>query len=237
MIILIRSLLLMCFIFITGNIPVYSDWQRTSYSYPTINEYNEGYMDNYEVYWISQKQTNESSYSAFTVSYAESLLEYHGPYQFRTTISNSTFDETYTWNGGNPPTQPWSWSGTASHDLEGRADNTGGQVDQSYSTGFAQLCVDVPPGNIGSYNNGEAWAKVNDGQVCASNNYTGLTCSWTSGTTSSCIGCTGYCSASGNTTGSGPYHRKGTITKIESLAMIRGDYTWSSAVQSISFGL
>lgn len=217
------------------------EWIRTVYNYPERSHSGEEYLFDgdillkYNVY-----TTYSSTYTACSWVQLEILNGNHSPSQNRG-LSACTWDETFCWSGGNPPSNfQWGWRGEASHTCTARVYDTSSHYDLSEAHGHADFSVTVPNDSSSSsaYSGLQnAYAKSIDGQICAFNSFAGLNCNLTTGESASCIGNTGICSIIGATSGSGPYHRKGSITYLAATVMLNGDDEWGSATEQLSFWL
>lgn len=198
-----------------------AEWIRTQYTYPEYDVFiHEEYYDGAVIHEGYKITTYEISYTGFISSMAIYTIDGNTPrYKFvvKGTFTNEIWDETYVWNGVNPPTDyTWAWSVTGNHYCSVYAEDYWLAPDKSKATVKMNTRVEVPVGTITSTQE-YAEIETEDGIVSGYVSYPapGVIIQPSQNITGHLIGTTGATSAMNETSGAGPYHRRSYIDIVQ----------------------
>ncbi len=219
-------------------------WERTAVTLPNYesSELFSGELHDGSIVWSGGRgwHFQGPTYHEYAFTWSNAYIDAWSweTYQvvININIKNIIFDETYIWNGGDPPTDfSWEWALTAYFEVASYASNRLSLTDTAQGTSKIKGRVVVP--NDSSSTEQEAFARSQEGYSGIRIQILGITFLPTVGVSAADHDILGTALASGETSGEGPYHRKGIVEQISAKSDINGDNEYASAWTEVWFGL
>ena len=219
-----------------------AEWVRTDVDLPGESQYDEAEGEQWDgdLLWECGREWKfeDAYHHEYAFSWAHvGIITYPISTlwgQISAGYTNIEFDETFQWNGDNPPIDySWSWALDARYDVFAYAANRIYYTDIAQGTSEAKGRAEVE--NSSSTSEELAFARAEEGYSGLRITFYGIQLLLTPGTSSADYGILGAALASGETSGAGPFHRKGIIEKISAKTEARGDYEEAYAMAEIWF--